>query len=207
MIKYDHNYCKPDADMRPLYCPIPLAYDVPHHEEWDEPVIDPETGEPTGETEHMERDWSEHRVAIHPSAEDKTLAGYLPLSSNRPVDPAPEGKHYERTGKIELNGENGYRWVYALVDDPPPPPRRWSRLSIKTALATAEMLGEARSYLSNTEIARGYTAWEALTDCDYIEEGYPNTEKWNALLDGAAQALGKTRAEVDAFLDAIPREG
>jgi hypothetical protein len=32
-------------------------------------------------------------------------------------------------------------------------------------------------------------------------------EAWNALLDGAAKALGKTRAEIDAFLDAIPTEG
>jgi hypothetical protein len=57
------------------------------------------------------------------------------------------------------------------------------------------------------EIATGYTAWEALTDCDYIEEGYPDATRWAALLDGAAQALGKTRAEIDAFLDAIPAEG
>ena len=69
------------------------------------------------------------------------------------------------------------------------------------------MLDAARQFLSATEIATGYTAWEALTDCDYIEEGYPDAEKWNALLDGAAVALGKTREEIDAFLDAIPTEG
>ena len=90
--------------------------------------------------------------------------------------------------------------------DPPPPPRRWSRLSIKTALAQAEMLAAARAYLSAVEVAAGYTAWEALTDCDYIEEGFGGAEKWNALLDGAASALGKTRAEIDAFLAQIPTE-
>ena len=206
MIKYNHNYCKPDADMRPLYCPVPLAYDVPHHEEWDEPIIDPETGEPTGETEHMERDWTERKIAIHPNAEEKALAGYLPLSPDWPVDP-PEGKHYERTGKIEANGANGYKWVYTLVDNPPPPPRRWSRLSIKTALAQADLLGEAKGFLTNIEIAPRYPAWEALSDCDYIEEGFGGEEAWNALLDGAATALGKTREEINAFLDAIPREG
>jgi len=195
MTKYDRNYCKPDENMRPLYCPLPLAVVIHHHEEGD----DPETGE------HWERDWDEKRTEVFPSAEDKALMGYLPLSPDWPVDP-PEGKHYERTDKIEPNGD-GYKWVYRLVDDPPPPPRRWTRLSIKTALAQAGMLDAARQFLSASEIATGYTAWEALTDCDYIEEGYPTAEAWNALLDGAAVALGKTRAEIDAFLANIPTEG
>lgn len=146
------------------------------------------------------------RKVYKPKAVHCKIAGYLPLSPDWPVDP-PEGKHYERTDKIEPNGDDGYKWVYALVDNPPPPPRRWTRLSIKTALAKAQMLDAARQFLSASEIATGYTAWEALTDCDYIEEGYPTVERWNALLDGAAVALGKTREEIDAFLDAIPTEG
>ena len=145
------------------------------------------------------------RKVYNPKAVHCKIAGYLPLSPDWPVDP-PEGKHYERTDKIERDGD-GYKWVYVLVDNPPPPPRRWTRLSIKTALAQAGMLDAARAFLSASEIATGYTAWEALTDCDYIEEGYPDAEKWNALLDGAAQALGKTRAEIDAFLANIPTEG
>ena len=195
MTKYDRNYCKPDENMRPLYCPLPLAVVIHHHYEGD----DLETGE------HWESDWDERRTEVFPTSADKALMGYLPLSADYPVDP-PEGKHYERTDKIERNGE-GYKWVYVLVDNPPPLPRRWSRLSIKTALATAGMLDAARQFLSASEIATGYTAWEALTDCDYIEEGYPNAEKWNALLDGAANALGKTREEIDAFLANIPTEG
>lgn len=87
-----------------------------------------------------------------------------------------------------------------------PPPRRWSRLAIKTALAQAGMLSQALAYLAQVEIATGYSAAEALQDCDYIEEGYPDATRWAALLDGAAQALGKTREEIDAFLDAIPQE-
>ena len=197
MTKYDRNYCKPDENMRPLYCPLPLAVVIHHHDEGD----DPETGE------HWESDWDEKRTEVFPTDADKALMGYLPLSPDWPVDPAPEGKHYERTDKIEPNGADGYKWVYILVDNPPPPPRRWTRLSIKTALAKAEMLDAARAFLSATEIATGYTAWEALTDCDYIEEGFGGAEKWNALLDGAAVALSKTREEIDAFLDAIPTEG
>lgn len=91
--------------------------------------------------------------------------------------------------------------------DPVPAPRRWSRLSIKGALADAHMLPAAKEFLSAFEVKPDYSAWEALTDCDYIEEFYGGDERWNALLNGAAQALGKTRAEIDAFLDAIPQEG
>ena len=196
MTKYDRNFCKPDENGRPLYCPLPLAVVIHHHDEGD----DPETGE------HWESDWDERRTEVFPTVEDKARMGYLPLSPDWPVDPAPDGQHWECTGKIERDG-NGYKWVYTLVDNPPPPPRRWTRLSIKTALAQAGMLDAARQFLSATEIATGYTAWEALTDCDYIEEGFGGAEKWNALLDGAAVALGKTREEIDAFLDAIPTEG
>lgn len=194
MTKYDRNYCKPDENGKPLYCPLPLAVVIHHHDEGD----DPETGE------HWERDWDEKRTEVFPTDADKALMGYLPLSPNAPVDP-PEGKHFERTDKIERDGDC-YKWVYVLVDNPPPPPRRWTRLSIKTALATAGMLDAARAFLSSTEIATGYTAWEALTDCDYIEEGFGGAEAWNALLDGAAVALGKTREEIDAFLANIPTE-
>ena len=145
------------------------------------------------------------RKVYNPKEVHCKIAGYLPLSPDWPVDDPPEGKHWERTDKIERDGD-GYKWVYVLVDNPPPPPRRWTRLSIKTALATAGMLDAARQFLSASEIATGYTAWEALTDCDYIEEGYPTAEAWNALLDGAAVALGKTREEIDAFLASIPME-
>lgn len=195
MTKYDRNFCKPDENDKPLYCPLPLAVVIHHHDEG----TDPETGE------HWERDWDERRTEVFPTAEDKALMGYLSLRDECPGESAPEGKHWQRQTTIKA-AESGYAWDYALVDNPLPPPRRWSRLSIKTALATAGMLDAARQFLSSTEIATGYTAWEALTDCDYIEEFYPTAEAWSALLDGAAVALGKTREEIDAFLAAIPTE-
>ena len=149
---------------------------------------------------------------LNPTAESYAAAGYLPVYTSEPSEPAPEGFHYEPRGWEIFDDDSSpvarhIRRVWEIVANPPPPPRRWTRLSIKTALAKAGMLDAARQFLSASEIATGYTAWEALTDCDYIEEGYPDAEKWDALLDGAAQALGKTRAEIDAFLDAIPTEG
>lgn len=145
------------------------------------------------------------RKVYNPKAVHCKIAGYLPLSPDYPVDP-PEGKHYECTDKIERDGD-GYKWVYALVDNPPPPPRRWTRLDILTALGESDMFDVAFAYLNRVEVKPHITAWLGLNTANYIEEGYPDAEKWNALLDGAAQALGKTREEIDAFLDAIPTEG
>ena len=195
MTKYDRNFCKPDENGKPLYCPLPLAIVIHHHDEGD----DPETGE------HWESDWDERRTEVFPTDADKALMGYLPLFPDWPVNP-PEGKHYERTDKIERDGD-GYKWVYVLADNPPPRPRRWTRLDILTALGESDMFDAAVAYLNSIEVKPHITAWLGLNTANYIEEGYPDTEKWNALLDGAAVALGKTRAEIDAFLDAIPTEG
>ena len=145
------------------------------------------------------------REIWNPRAETYAQAGYLPVVEASPSEPPREGYHYTPDGWDERDGS--IRRVWREEANPPPSPRRWTRLSIKTALAQAGMLDAARQFLSATEIATGYTAWEALTDCDYIEEGYPDAEKWNALLDGAAVALGKTREDIDAFLDAISTEG
>lgn len=139
-----------------------------------------------------------------PTAAEWAERGAYP-NGNYPPPTPPQGKIAVADG-FALR-DNVWERLYRFEDAPPPPPRKWSRLSIKTALATAGMLAAARSYLSAVEIATGYAAWEALTDCDYIEEGYPDAERWSAILDGAESALGKTRAEIDAFLAQIPQEG
>ena len=144
---------------------------------------------------------------VAPTADDFRRHGWLAVIDERPSEPAPAGFHWQRSGWAHRPDGQSVRAQYSLVADPPPEPRRWSRLTIKTALATAGMLDASRQFLASVEIAPGYTAGEALTDCDYIEEGYPTAERWNAILDGAAAALGKSRAEIDAFLDAIPKEG
>lgn len=141
-------------------------------------------------------------MVVRPTAADYRAAGYLPVVDEPP--PAEEGHYVRPTGYDE--GATTIRRVYEQVPLPPAPPRRWSRLSIKTALAQSGMLAAARAYLAGVEVAPGYTAAEALTDCDYIEEGYPDAKRWSAILDGAAQALGRTRADIDAFLDSIPVE-
>ena len=142
-------------------------------------------------------------VVCNPTPAQYEAAGY-----KRVIDTPPQtdAAHYAvPVGWLELYDR--IEREYDVRAYPPPPPRRWTRLAIKTALAQAGMLTLALDYLAIVEIAPGYSAEAALTDCDYVEEGFPNAERWNALLDGAATALGKTRAEIDAFLDAIPAEG
>jgi len=142
---------------------------------------------------------AEHFAALNEERAAHGLPPYLEFIDKPPT--TTEGFSAVPTEWQQADG----KWVrvYEVRELPPPPPRRWTRLAIKTALAQAGMFAAARQFLSETEIAQDYTAWEALTDCDYIEEGYGGPEKWSALLDGAAQALGKTREEIDAFLDAI----
>lgn len=147
------------------------------------------------------------RLKLHPTAEDYAAHNppCWPVLANAAPGDAPAGYHYEFRSYEFADG--AFRRTYALVADPPPPPRRWSRFSIKGALSDAHLLPAAKAFLGAYEMKPDYTALEAFTDVDYIEEGYGGAEAWNALLDGAAQALGKTRAEIDQFLDAIPTEG
>ena len=147
------------------------------------------------------------RLKLHPTADDyaaHTPPCYPVLANSAPSD-APSGYHYEFRSYEFADG--AFRRTYALVADPPPPPSRWSRLAIETALAQANMLDAADAYLAQVPIVGTLTAARAFSRCDYIEEGYPTAERWNALLEGAASALGKTRAEIDAFLATIPTEG
>ena len=194
-MKQNRNFAKPDENSRPIYAPTVLRVVTHHHDEG----VDPETGE------HWERDWDTFETKTNPTAADYAQMGWLPLVDSVMPTP-PEGKHWERNGKI-YSFEDGYAWDYELVDNPPPPPRRWTRLSVKCALADAHLLPAAQSYLTELLVKPDYPAWAALSDCDYIEEGFGGDEAWNALLDGAAVALGKTREEIDAFLAAIPTEG
>ena len=145
MIKYNKNYAKPDENGCPLYAPIPLVLHIPHHDEWDEDVIDQETGEPTGEKEHKERDWIEDKYVQQPSVAEWAQAGYLPLNDTELGLPE-QGKHWQRTGKIK-DADTYYFWEYVLVDDPPPPPRVFSKLKLELALFKAGLLPAVDSFI------------------------------------------------------------
>ena len=152
MTRTNRNYAKPDENGYPVFPQVPLAYDIPHHEEWYEPVIDPETGEPTGETEHKSADWTEHKKILQPTAADFAAAGFLPLHDRLPSDPAPEGQHYAKTGKITLAESRYYIYAYTLVPDPAPPPRVFSKLYLELALFKAGLLDAVDAYIESKTI-------------------------------------------------------
>ena len=144
------------------------------------------------------------KITINPTAEHYAAAGYLPLDNTKPEK---LGVYFISTEYGDLvDGRIVRRYDERPIVAPEPINRRWTRLKIKTALAMAGMIVKAEEYLSGVDIAPNYNAWQALSDCDYVEENWPQKETWNAVLDGAAEAFGKTRAEIDAFLDSIPTE-
>jgi hypothetical protein len=145
------------------------------------------------------------RTILNPNAESYAAAGYLPVVDAAPIVPPREGYHYTPDGWEEREG--AIRRVWREEANPPPPPRRWTRLDILTALGESDMFDAAVAYLNSIEVKPHITAWLGLNTANYIEDGYPTAEAWNALLDGAAVALGKSRAEIDAFLAQIPTEG
>ena len=143
-------------------------------------------------------------IKLHPTKQDYAALGFMPVIDEPPADPAPEGMHWDPAGWIEEEGT--ICMAYKLVENPPPPPRRWSRLNILIALGGSNVFEAAVEHLKNVWVKPNVSAWMGLNTANFIEEGYGGAEAWNALLDGAAQALGKTREEIDAFFDAIPAE-
>lgn len=113
------------------------------------------------------------RTILAPKEVHYRAAGYLPLSSDAPVDP-PEGKHYERTGFIEAVEPvgGGYRWTYRLVDNPPPAPRVFSKLKCVAALMEAGVWHEVKNYIEGAGLYDLYlAAQEFREDNEYFVSG------------------------------------
>lgn len=133
-------------------------------------------------------------------------AGWYPVVKVLPKPAPGEGEELAYSYTVREDGKVYKEYFLVPKGWEPTRPRKWSRFTIKGALADAHLLPAAKAFLGAYELKPDYSALEAFTDVDYIEEFYGGMEKWNALLDGAAGALGKTREEIDAFLDALPTE-
>ena len=137
------------------------------------------------------------RKVYNPKAVHCKIAGYLPLSPDWPVDP-PEGKHYERTDKIEANGADGYRWTYRLVDNPPPPPR---------VFVTADLV-EALEEEGLWEQAKAWIVQHGKLDLVYTTAEFDETnENFQAGKTALQSALGWTDEEVEELLAQCAKEG
>lgn len=137
------------------------------------------------------------RKVYNPKAVHCKIAGYLPLSPDWPVDP-PQGKHYERTGKIEANGADGYRWTYRLVDDPPPPPRTFVTADLVEALMEAGVW----------EHVVKWTVEHGIHDLVLATKEFDETnENFQAGKTALQTALGWTDEEVEELLSRCVKEG
>lgn len=137
------------------------------------------------------------RTILAPKAPHYLAAGYKSLSADYPVDP-PQGKHYERTGKIEPDGADGYRWEYRLVDDPPPPPRIY---------VTADLV-EALMEEGVWETARAWIVEQGMLDLVLATKEFDETnENFQAGKAALQAALGWTDAEVEELLAKCVKEG
>lgn len=137
------------------------------------------------------------RKVYNPKAVHCKIAGYLPLSPDWPVDP-PEGKHYERTGTIEPDGADGYRWQYRLVDDPPPPPRVFETADLVEALMEEGVWETARAWI----VEQGML--DLVLATKEFDETNANFQAGKAALQSA---LGWTDAEVEELLAKCVKEG
>lgn len=146
------------------------------------------------------------KITINPTAEHYAAAGYLPIDSTKPEK---LGVYFISTEYGDLSEDGSHivrRYDERPIVAPEPINRHWTKLKLKTALATAGWLAQVKAILGGIEIAPGYSAAEAFADCDYIEERWTDAERWDELLDAMAAALGKTREEIDAFLDNVPTD-
>ena len=137
------------------------------------------------------------RKVYNPKAVHCKIAGYLPLSPDRPVDP-PQGKHYERTDKIEANGADGYRWTYRLVDDPPPPLRVFVTADLVEALMAEGIWTDVRSWIETQGLLDLVLATKEFDE---------NNENFKAGKAALQSALGWTDAEVEELLAQCVKEG
>lgn len=137
------------------------------------------------------------RKVYNPKAVHCKIAGYLPLSPDAPVNP-PQGKHYERTDKIEADGADGYRWTYRLVDDPPPPPREFSKLKVVAALTSAGVWPQVKAYIEQNGLYDLYLAAQDFReDNPYFLQG----------LTALKPVVGWTDEQVEALLAQCVKEG
>lgn len=137
------------------------------------------------------------RIVWNPTAATYAAAGYLPLSPDRPVDP-PQGKHYERTDKIEADGADGYRWTYRLVDDPPPPPRVFVTADLVEALMEEGIYQQVRDWIVE----------QGMLDLVLATKEFDETnENFQAGKAALQHALGWTDEEVEELLAKCVKEG
>lgn len=199
-MKLNRNFGKLESETL-TYAPAILRVVTHHHEEWDEPVLDPETGEPvidpeTGEPvmEHKTREWDTYETKLWPTAEDYHKMGYLEVVDKYPIDPVPEGYHWE-AGAYEIvtlqDGTKRIERQYNLVADPPPPPRIFSKLKCVAALMSRNLWDSVKTYVESAGLYDLYLA---------AQEFKEDNEDFKHGKTALQSALGLTDEQVEEIL-------
>ena len=136
------------------------------------------------------------RKVYNPQAVHYRIAGYMPVVTAPPSEPAPEGYHYEPLGWEIADGS--VRRVYAAVDDPPPPPRVFVTADLVEALMAEGVWEQARAWI----VERGMLDL-VLATAEFDEDN----ENFQAGKAALQTALGWTDAEVEELLAKCVKEG
>ena len=172
----------------PEYAPVPLKVVTHHHEEYDIPVIDPDTGEPTGETEHIVNDWDTEEVKIHPLPEDFAKMGWLVV-----IDKAPkpiDGYYVSKTGFAdEVDGKIIMEYVQLPI---PPIIHTYKKSYLAQWMRANGKWGVFNGLLNQSEDLNFF--WGTSTEFD------SNHPQWNDVLAVVKTVLGLSDDDVISML-------
>jgi len=140
-------------------------------------------------------------TVYNPKAVHYRAAGYVPVVTAYPAEPASEGKHWEASG-WEADSTS-VRRTYTAVDNPPPPPRLFSKLKLYAALAQAGLWDALVAWLQSQAV-EGVNAYTAFDLAQELSEAHPLFASWYA---AAKQVLGVTDEQAEAILAASVQGG
>lgn len=175
-------------DRIPEYAPVPLKVVTHHHEEYDIDVLDPETSEPTGETEHVVSDWDTWETKIFPTASDYLQMGWLPV-----VDKAPEPDEGCYVSKTGLADEVDGKIIMEYVQLPIPPIIHTYKKSYLAQWMRANGKWEIFNGLLNQSEDLNFF-WGTSTEFD------SNHPQWNDVLAVVKTVLGLSDDDVISML-------
>lgn len=173
----------------PEYAPIPLLLVIHHHEEYDVPVLDPETGEPTGETEHVVNDWDTTETKIRPSPNDYIQMGWLPVLDKAP-SPEP-GYTFQKTGYAdEISGKIVMEYEKVPV---PPVVHTYKRSYLAQWMRANGKWETFNGLLGMSEDLEFF--WETSTEFD------SNHPQWGTVLTAVKSALELSDEDIAEMLE------
>lgn len=173
----------------PEYAPVSLKVVTHHHEEYDIDVLDPETGEPTGETEHIVSDWDTWEKKLFPTTEDYLRMGWLIV-----VDKAPEAEEGHYVRKTGFADEIDGRIVMEYEQVPlPPVVHTYKRSYLAQWMRANGKWDSFKGLLGLSEDLEFF--WETSTEFD------SNHPQWGTVMAAVKSALELSDDDISEMLE------